>query len=189
MNKFFIFLTIILSILNISRADTTRDKLIQLIQQNDEIVKFGQDPETIFKTAFQSGLETEDSYVAWDNLVIINAKTPISSAEEYEIIFNRQYNKNISNTQCHLEIALADSICAFYGIERDELVKIRKNKHLINKKKKEINELFENCLEKLNEKFNRDKMIEIITEKVLQKQNESSIPTIPDTVPDCPPLI
>ena len=69
------------------------------------------------------------------------------------------------------------------------MIDIRKSKHLINKKKKEINELFVTNLKKLEDKFNRDKMIETITEKVLQKQNESSMPTIPDTVPDCPPLI
>ena len=184
MNKFFIFLIIILSILSISRANTTRDKLIQLIQQNDKIVKFGRDPETIFKTAFQTALKAELGRIDWHGLTIINGKTNILP-EEYEYIFDRPYNKDISNTQRYLESSLADSICAFYGIERKDLIDIRKSKHLINKKKKEINELFENCLEKLNEKFNRDKMIEIITEKVLQKQNESSIPT----VPDCPPLI
>ena len=184
MNKFFIFLTIILSILNISRADTTRDKLIQLIQQNDKIVKFGRDPETIFKAAFQTALKAGKGRIDWHGLTILNSKTKILP-EEYKYIFDRPYNKDISDTQRYLENSLADSICAFYGIERDELVKIRKSKHLINKKKKEINELFENCLKSINEKFNRDKMIEIITEKVLQKQNELLI----QTVPDCPPLI
>ena len=110
------------------------------------------------------------------------------SDKEYLTIFG--YNKgDISNKEYTSRVVLIDSICAYYGIKIEDLIDIRKSKHLINKKKKEINELFVTNLKKLEDKFNRDKMIETITEKVLQKQNESSMPTIPDTVPDCPPLI
>ena len=183
--NFFIFLAIILSILNISRGDTTRDKLTQLIQQNDKIVKFGRDPETIFTTAFQRAIKDEQGRVDWRDLTIINNTTKIGPTEEYRSLFNRSYNENDSAVQHDLENSLVESICAFYGIERKDLIEIRQNKHLISKKKKEINELFITNLKTLEDKFNRDKIIEAITEKVLQKQNESTMPT----VPDCPPLI
>ena len=121
------------------------------------------------------------------NIIHFEHKNGISG-EDYLTIFG--YDKgDISNKEYTSRVVLIDSICAYYGIKIEDLIEIRKSKHLINKKKKEINELFVTNLKKLEDKFNRDKMIETITEKVLQKQNESSIPTIPDTVPDCPPLI
>lgn len=42
---------------------------------------------------------------------------------------------NINNTHYTCKVILADSICTFYGIDRNDLIKIIKSKHLISKKK------------------------------------------------------
>ena len=125
--------------------------------------------------------------------------------EDYEIFFKRKYNvqnfdKNIPEERkkmqqlYNIDIALADSICNYYDIDRDELKKIRQSTKLISKKKREINNLFDKCLEAINEKFvkgtktttiNEDKLAELIAEKLIQKQNGQSV----STAPDCPSLI
>ena len=130
-----------------------------------------------------------------EDIQIIQKKHNGISNEDYTTIFGYPKNTTMSKREENVSIMLIDSICAYYGINIDELRKIRQSKHLINKKKKEINELFSNCLKTMNEKFikdtktitvNEDKLAELIAEKLIQKQkNESLIPTIPD----CPPLI
>lgn len=105
---------------------------------------------------------------------------------EYKNLFGRSYDSNITEKQRNVETILVNSICAFYEIGRDELIKIRKEKKLISRKKKEINQLFENCLELIDKKFikneavlNEDRIIKSITEKLIENQDKSVIPTVP----------
>ena len=122
--------------------------------------------------------------IQWNNFSIKN--------KDYEIIFGHRKNANITEEEDRISTILCDSICAYYGISMDELGKIRQSKHLINKKKKEVNNLFNDCLEMINEKFvkpkeafDENRLAEIIAEKLIQKQNGQSA----STVPDCPSLI
>lgn len=158
----------------------------EVLMQACKITDITKKPDTIFSYFFKD-IVLDNGYTkqAINGIDIIHFehKNGISD-KDYLTIFG--YDKgDISNKEYTSRVVLIDSICAYYGIKIEDLIEIRQSKHLINKKKREINELFNDCLEKLNEKFNRDKMIETITEKVLQKQNELSI----STVPDCPPLI
>lgn len=105
---------------------------------------------------------------------------------EYRDIFSRSYDPSITEKQYRAERALVDSICAFYEINRDELIKIRKEKKLISRKKKEINQFFEDCLELIDKKFikneavlNEDRIVNSITEKLIESQDKSAIPTVP----------
>ena len=73
------------------------------------------------------------------------------------------------------------------------MIEIRKSKHLINKKKKEIITLFETCIKPLNEKINKDRerqkqneLADLIVKKLEEKSNTSSVPLAP-TLPE--PLI
>ena len=133
------------------------------------------------------------------------SNTELIEVEDYEIFFKRKYNiqnfdRNIPEErkkmlqQYNIERALVDSVCDYYGIDRNELKKIRQSTKLISKKKRETKGLFDKCLETINEKFiknvktttiNEDKLAELIAKKLIQKQNEQSV----STAPDCPPLI
>lgn len=164
------------------------------MQQNAIIMDyFDNDVDAAFCYYFKKTVDDGNAREIEEIPVIQWNDTSISK-ENYETIFKHKKSVDISKEECKVSTILCDSICAYYGISMEELGKIRQSKHLINKKKKEVNELFNNCLKIINEKFikdkktttiNEDKLAELITEKLIQKQNESSIPTIPD----CPSLI
>ena len=160
----------------------------QIIHDTAPLMKLRNSEEEVFVLLFRKVVhdKTLSGKLVGSGEQLIAAKEPQLTDNEYFALFNEQLDQDkVNQYQYKIKHVLADSICSFYGIEREELVKIRKNKHLINKKKKEINDLFNSCLKTIQEELEKNKMIELITEKVLQKQNESLV----STVPDCPPLI
>ena len=152
---------------------------------------WGETPEDIFVNAFQSCLKRNTNQatitVGKDTKAVISIDQNKSKVglDEREILFGKEHGSNVTKKQYLLERSLADSICTFYGIERKDLIDIRKSKHLMNNKKKEINMLFNRCFELMDKKFYEDKMVELIAKKLTEKQSESTILI----VPDCPPLI
>ena len=152
---------------------------------------WGKTPEDIFVNALNSCLESNTNQatitVGKDTKAVISIDQNKSKIEqnEYKTIFGEGHNSNTTEDQHLLERSLVDSICTFYGIERKDLIEIRQNKHLISKKKKEISELFDKCSKLIDKKFYEDKITELITKKLIEKQSESTMLI----VPDCPPLI
>lgn len=89
---------------------------------------------------------------------------------------------------------MANSICNFYGMSIEELLHLREQKAVVNKTKKEINKLFDESLEIINnwtnknsgneQKIDEARLAKLIADELVKKQNEplapdAQIPTVP----------
>ncbi len=113
--------------------------------------------------------------------------------DDYKVFFEQKHKNEITSRQQNIETALVNSICGYYSISKADLKKIRQNKIICNRSKKEINAVFSKCLWLIDQKFikdskttviNEDKLAELVAEKLIQKQNEplapdAQIPTVP----------
>ncbi len=162
----------------------------ELIHNN--LMEDGYSEEKIFAVLFQMLLEEENTLSKLNSgELIIGKRGPQLTEEEYFALFGRHLEQDAVNQyQYKMEQALVDSVCAFYGIERNKLIKIKQNKHLIDRKKKEIITLFETCIKPLNEKINKDRerqkqneLADLVVKKLEEKNNTSSVPLAP-TLPD-----
>ena len=167
---------------------TTKEQM----QQNTVIMNyFDNDTDAAFCYYFKQ-MVNDGKMQKVEEIPVIQRHNINISKENYEAIFKHRKSATISKEEKNVSIMLCDSICAYYGISMDELGKIRQSKHLVNKKKKEVNNLFNDCLEMINEKFvkpkeafDENRLTDIIAEKLIQKQNGQSV----STAPDCPSLI
>ena len=160
----------------------------ELIGSNAHFMKFGNTEEEVFVRILEAlinrnllGIKSKDG-----KDLIIGRRGPQLKDEEYFALFGRHLEKDaVDQYQYKMEQALVDSVCAFYGIERDKLIKVKQNKHLISNKKREINKLFNECLEVMHEKFNREKIVNSVLKELIPTvqtypQEEQLAPTLPE---------
>ena len=196
--KLLLTLLILVSVINVSQCRTKNQTTIKYQIQHDEIIKErfkpyyseSDDPDkqadaifyVLFKRTIDKNLETIKAH----GIPVIQKNHDTISDADYKAIFKGEKNFDIDSREEELHIILVDSICAYYGIERKDLIKIRQSEHLISKKKKGIIALFETCIKPLNEKINKDRerqkqneIADLVVKKLEKKDNVLSIPLAP----------
>ena len=115
----------------------SRKELQKLVSGGN--LRYGQTPEEVFINAFYPflkkpkgilgvAIDKDGGIYAHRMVVGTNTESKVK-IREYRDIFSRSYDPSIIEKQYKAERALVDSICAFYEIGRDELIKIRKEKN------------------------------------------------------------
>lgn len=132
--------------------DFLGDDIILPIQVTEDMTVPCDDPESLFIASVKRMVSRNTvPEVSYDNngseLFVIREGEPLSD-KEYKTLFGSNDKNRLFKT------AMANSICNLYGISREELLRLRQQKIVINKAKREINkqinELFNESLEIIN---------------------------------------
>lgn len=165
----------------------------ETVKQNNKIINTEQVSNEQFKEAFALAVKKGINVAFFKGKEIISTTQKPLDNSDYAVFFKRRFNgedyyntdpivSKPVKTQYNMECSLVDSICARYNITREELLEIRKQKTIINKRKKEINNIFNECLEMINKKYNEERMAELVAKKLMEKQNQNNsfpVPTVP----------
>lgn len=154
----------------------------------NSIIEHFSEPEELFKKGMARALETGKQFSLRNGEIMIITNDTTFLNKDYEALFGNNKDRE------EFKRAMANSICNFYGISREELLHLRQQKVVVNKTKKEINKLFDESLEIINnwanktngdeQKIDEARLAKLIADELIKKQNEplapdAQIPTVP----------